>query len=52
MTRSDRLSDCLVQVDSNNPEEMRRFFLEQIQKGEDCLSRGMCPFSSGRLLTI
>ena len=24
----------------NDPEEMRQFFLEQIQKGEDCLSRG------------
>ncbi|UJR33327.1 hypothetical protein I4U23_020777 [Adineta vaga] len=28
------------QVNTNDPEEMRRFFLEQIQQGEDCLSRG------------
>ncbi|CAF4440397.1 unnamed protein product, partial [Adineta steineri] len=27
-------------IDSSNPEEMRRYFLEQIQRGEDCLSRG------------
>lgn len=27
-------------ADVNNPDEMRQFFLEQIQKGEDCLSRG------------
>ncbi|CAF1007048.1 unnamed protein product [Rotaria sp. Silwood1] len=27
-------------INSNDPEEMRRYFLEQIQQGEDCLSRG------------
>ncbi|CAF1220482.1 unnamed protein product [Adineta ricciae] len=32
-------SDSLT-VDSSNPDEMRRYFLEQIQQGEDCLSRG------------
>ncbi|CAF0860191.1 unnamed protein product [Didymodactylos carnosus] len=27
-------------IDVTNPEEMKQFFLEQIEKGEDCLSRG------------
>ncbi|CAF0812580.1 unnamed protein product [Adineta steineri] len=27
-------------LDTSNPEDMRRYFLEQIQQGEDCLSRG------------
>ncbi|CAF3818103.1 unnamed protein product [Rotaria magnacalcarata] len=27
-------------INSNDPDEMRRYFLEQIQRGEDCLSRG------------
>ncbi|CAF0896401.1 unnamed protein product [Rotaria sordida] len=27
-------------INSSDPEEMRRYFLEQIQQGEDCLSRG------------
>ena len=32
--------DRLFQVNTSDPDEMRRFFLEQIQQGEDCLSRG------------
>ncbi|CAF0729969.1 unnamed protein product [Adineta ricciae] len=27
-------------VNTSDPDEMRRYFLEQIQQGEDCLSRG------------
>ncbi|CAF0761949.1 unnamed protein product [Adineta ricciae] len=27
-------------VNTGDPDEMRRYFLEQIQQGEDCLSRG------------
>ena len=35
-----KLFNDLYQVDINNPEEMRNCFLEHIQNGDACLSRG------------